>query len=94
MAADRTVRLLRLGSLSLLSGAGGVLLLWLLFFWVGGSRPLSGLDDVHGFLTRLTTLVPALIIAAAHVAVSRTLATAARERVLGLALGVASEGAA
>ena len=80
MAADRTVRFLRLGSLSLLAGAGGVLLLWVLFFWVGTSRPPSGLDDVHGFLTRLTTLVPALLIAAAHVAVARTLSTAARER--------------
>ena len=87
MAADRNVRFMRLGSLALLGGAGGVLLLWLLFFWVGGSRPLSGLDDVHGFLTRLTTLVPALIIAAAHVAVSRTLATAARERAEGRPTG-------
>jgi hypothetical protein len=81
--ADPNVRYLRLGSLALLGGAGGVLLLWLLFFWVGASRPLGGLDDVHGLLTRLTTLVPAVLIALAHVAVARQLAAAARERAAG-----------
>ena len=78
--ADRNVRFMRLGSLALLGGAGGVMLLWLLFFWVGASRPLSGLDSVHGMLTRLTTLVPAVLIALAHVAVARQLSAAARER--------------
>jgi hypothetical protein len=78
--ADPNVRYLRFGSLALLGGAAGVLVLWLLFFWVGASRPLSGLDDVHGMLTRLTTLVPAVLIALAHVAVARQLGAAARER--------------
>ena len=78
--ADPNVRYMRLGSLLLLVIAAGVLLNWLFYFWVGGSRPLSGLDDVHGFLTRVTTLVPAVLIIMAAVAVSRQLAAAARER--------------
>jgi hypothetical protein len=78
--ADPNVRYMRLGSLLLLVIAAGVLLNWLFYVWVGASRPPSGLDDVHGFLTRVTTLVPAVLIIMAAVAVSRQLAAAARER--------------
>ena len=80
---DRNVRVMKLGSLALLGGAAGVLLLWLVFLLAGSRSTLSGVDDVHGFLIRLSTLVPAVLIALAHVAVARQLAAAARERQLG-----------
>ncbi len=77
---DRNVRWMKLGSLALLGGAGGVLLLWLVFLLAGSTSRLSGVDDVHGFLIRLTTAIPALLIILAHVAVARQLAATARER--------------
>ncbi len=77
---DRSVRYMRLGSLALVGGAVVVFLLWVLFFWVAARRPLSGVDGVHGFLIRLTTLVPAVLIILAHLAVARQLRAAARER--------------
>ncbi|HEY0970964.1 MAG TPA: hypothetical protein VGE02_08340 [Gemmatimonadales bacterium] len=76
----RNAGLARLGAISLFGGAGAVLLVWLLFFWVSTTNILSGLDDVHSFLTRITTLVPAVIIIAAHVALARQLLGAARHR--------------
>ena len=77
---DRDARFMKLGSLALLAGAGGVFLAWLVFFWSGATNLLSGVDDVHGFLIRLSTLVPALLIILAHVAVARQLTAAARDR--------------
>lgn len=75
----RNTGLERVGALALFGGAGVVLLVWLLFFWVGSTNVLSGLDDVHGFLTRLTTLVPAALIIASMVALARQLLGAARQ---------------
>ena len=63
----------RLGALSMLSGAGVVLLVWLLFLWVGIPNSLSGLNPVHGFLVQLTTAVPVLLIAAAYLTLARQL---------------------
>ena len=75
------VRYMKLGSLALLGGAAAVLLLWLVFFFAGStSTPPSGVDDVHGFLIRLTTAVPAVLLVLAHVAVARQLAAEARSR--------------
>ena len=76
----RNAGLERLGALALFGGAGAVLLVWLLFFWVGSTNALSGQDDVHSFLTRLTTLVPAVIIIASLVALARQLLGASRRR--------------
>ena len=56
------------------------MLLYALFFWAGGTNALSGVDDVHGFLIRLTTLVPAVLIILANLALARTLLTAARRQ--------------
>ena len=78
--ADRTrdTRFLKFGALSLLGNAGVVVLLYALFFWVGGTSSQSGVDDVHGFLIRLSTLVPAVLIILANVVLARTLLAAAR----------------
>ena len=54
------------------------MLLYALFFWVGGTNSLSGVDDVNSFLIRLSTLVPAVLIILAHLAMARTLVTAAK----------------
>ena len=70
--------LARLGALALFGGAGAVLLVWLLFFWVGSRSALGGLDDVHSFLTRLTTAVPAVLIIAAHIVLARQLLASTR----------------
>ena len=78
---DRNVRFMKLGSLALMGGAAAVLLLWLLFLFAGATTdPRSGVDDVHGFLIRLTTAVPAVLIIMAHLAVARQLAAEARAR--------------
>ena len=78
---NQNVRFMKLGSLALLGGAGAVLLLWLVFLFAGAtSTPPSGVDDVHGFLIRLTTAVPAVLLIMAHLAVARTLAAEARAR--------------
>ena len=77
---NRDASFARLGALALFGGAGAVLVVWLFFFWIAGTSTLSGLDDVHSFLTRLTTLVPAVLIIAAHVAIARQLLAAARVR--------------
>ena len=77
---NRDVRFMKLGSLALLGGAVGVALLWLVFLFAGATSALSGVDDVHGFLIRLTTAVPAVLIIMAHLAVSRQLAAEARSR--------------
>ena len=71
-------RYLKFGALSLLGNAGVVVLLYALFFWVGGTNALSGVDDVNSFLIRLTTLVPAVLIILANLALARTLVTAAK----------------
>jgi hypothetical protein len=76
----RNATLARLGALALFGGAGAVLLVWLLFFWVSTTSALSGLDDVNSFLTRLTTAVPAALIIAAHIALARQFLGAARRR--------------
>lgn len=77
-ATDDDRRFARLGAFALFGGAGGVFLLWLLFFWAGGTSSLSGVDDVHGFLTRLSSFVPALLIILAHLAVGWQLFVYAR----------------
>ena len=77
---DRDIRFMKLGALSLVGGAGAVLLLYVLFFWVGSHSILSGTDDVNGFLIRLSTLVPAVLIILAHLALARQLMAAARYR--------------
>ena len=78
MDRTRDTRFLKLGALSFLGNAGVVLLLYALFFWAGGTNLLSGVDDVHGFLIRLTTLVPAVLIILANLALARQLTSAAR----------------
>lgn len=78
--ATRDTRSLKLGALSLLGNAGVVVLLYALFFWVGGTSSLSGVDDVHGFLIRLATLMPAVLIILANLALARTLLAAGRRR--------------
>lgn len=74
----RDTRSLKFGALSLLGNAGVVVLLYALFFWVGGTNRFSGVDDVHGFLIRVATLVPAVLIILANVVLARTLLAAAR----------------
>lgn len=74
----RNASFARLGALVFFGAAGVVLLMWLLFFWVGSTSALSGQDDVHSFLTRVTTLVPAVIIIASLLALARQLLGAAR----------------
>ena len=76
--ATRDTRFLKFGALSLLGNAGVVVLLYALFFWVAATNSLSGVDTVHSFLIRLSTLVPAIIIIAAHVALARNLLAEAR----------------
>ena len=79
MADDtRDTRYHKFGALSLLGNAGVVVLLYALFFWVGGTSSLSGVDDVPGFVIRLSTLVPAVISVLAHLALARTLLADAR----------------
>lgn len=73
-------RYYKLGALSLAAGAGFFLLAWVFFFWLSIRNPLAGLDAVHQFQTRVTTLVPAVLIIAAHLAVAKTLLDAARTR--------------
>lgn len=75
---DREVRLMRFGALSMLGNAGAVLLVWLLFFWVGGTSSLSGVNGVHGWLIRLTSAVPVAIIVTACLALAYQLRSAAR----------------
>ncbi|HEU4629094.1 MAG TPA: hypothetical protein VFS08_05090 [Gemmatimonadaceae bacterium] len=72
-------RFLRFGALSMLGNAVIVLLVWLLFFWVGGTSRLSGVNAVHGWLIRLTSAIPATIIVTACLALARQLLGAARE---------------
>jgi hypothetical protein len=72
-------RLLRFGALSMLGNAGIVLLVWLLFFWVGGTSSLSGVNPVHGWLIRLTAAVPAALIVMACLALARQLLAGARD---------------
>lgn len=74
----RDTRPLKFGALSLLGNAGFVVLLYALFFWVAGTNVLSGVDDVNSFLIRLSTLVPAVLIILANLALARTLLAAAR----------------
>jgi uncharacterized membrane protein len=76
---QRNARFARLGAMALAGGAVAVLLVWLLFLWVGAINRMSGQDEVHSFLTRLTTAVPAVLIIAAHLAIARQLLAASRE---------------
>lgn len=76
---SRNARFARLGAMALAGGAGAVLLVWLLFFWVGSRNAMSGQDEVQSFLIRVTTLVPAVLIIAAHLAIARQLLASARE---------------
>lgn len=72
-------RFMRLGAMALVGGAVAVALLWGVFFLAGSRSALGGVDEVHGALIRLTTAVPAVLIILAHLAVARTLLTAAQE---------------
>lgn len=73
------VRFMRLGAMALLGIAAVVALLWLVFFIAGAQSSLSGVDDVHGGLIRLSAAVPAVLIILALVSVGRALLADARE---------------
>jgi hypothetical protein len=74
----RNARFARLGAMALMGGAGAVVLVWLLFFWISSRNAVSGLDDVTTFVVRVATAVPAVLIISAHLAIARQLLAAAR----------------
>ncbi len=69
----------RFGALGSLGVAVGIMLFWLVLFgwFLPQQVSTGGLDDVHAWMTRLTTFFPALLIALAHLTFARQLRTAA-----------------
>lgn len=80
MDAQQTAKLQRAASAGAVAVAIGVLVFWaLVFAWfLAGVVSTGGVDWVHSFLIRLTTVVPALAIAAVHIALARQLGAAAK----------------